>query len=341
MATYNYPRNSVLKRIEQEKLPLLTANRVAFGILPMRNVNAALLRWIQKDNFKGLMNARGLGGPPGAVSHIAENEWLVEPGYFGEYKTIGEREMTLRRNAASFSGAPIDVSDLVMECTDHLYERRVSRIEQIIWNVLKGTFSVPGPNGLVIQSDTFTVKTATAAVSWATHATATPIADLMAIALLGAGTSNQFNASAKMYMNRVLANHLMSNTNAADLGGKLILNGSTVNTLQQVNMIFAGYDLPQVEIMDEGYLADATGTFTRYLGNEEAVVIGSRTSGAPIGYFGMTLNANNPGGAPGPYTFIKDRTGEMVPPTIEVHDGFNGGPVLEFPGSICYFDSVP
>jgi hypothetical protein len=54
----------------------------------------------------------------------------------------------------------------------------------------------------------------------------------------------------------------------------------------------------------------------------------------------MTRNANNPGYAPGSYTYTIDRTGNgpngqrQTPPNIEVHQGHNGGPRLEYPGSI-------
>jgi hypothetical protein len=48
----------------------------------------------------------------------------------------------------------------------------------------------------------------------------------------------------------------------------------------------------------------------------------------------MTRNANNPDLAPGPYMRVID-TGEIViPRSIEVHDGHNGGPVIYFPSAV-------
>lgn len=337
MTDFVFPRNDVLNRVAQDKIPSLVANRTIFSILPMRNIEASLLRWIQKDNYRGLMALRGLNGPPTAVQQIADNEYQAEPGYYGEMKTVNEREMTTRRNAADRTGGKVDVADLVAECQDHLLQRRLDRIEQIGWAlVAAGTFSITGPNGIV-HSDTFSIKTYNGS-TWATRNTATPIADLQAAQLLGRGTSNRFDQSSVAYMNLVTMNDFLGNTNATDLGGKLTVGGGTLNDLSAMNSILTGLGLPRMAVMDDGYINDS-GTFVPFLANGQVVIIGSRPGNVPIGYFAFTLNANNPGASPGPYMLVVDKTGLTVPPSIEVHDGFNGGPILEYPGGIVSLDA--
>ena len=63
------------------------------------------------------------------------------------------------------------------------------------------------------------------------------------------------------------------------------------------------------------------------------IVVGRRTTGASLGRYIMTRNVNNPGFAPGAYTKVITKDDE-VPLAVEVHDGHNGGPALEFPSAI-------
>jgi len=76
------------------------------------------------------------------------------------------------------------------------------------------------------------------------------------------------------------------------------------------------------------------GTFTPFIPDNTAVVVGRRIDGSPIGNYKMVRNANNPGLAPGPYTKVIDRGETTVPRTIEIHDGHTGGPALFFPSAI-------
>jgi len=222
----------------------------------------------------------------------------------------------------------------VMECQDQLLGRRLDRIEKIVWDLLTaGTFSVAGPDGVTMHTDTFTLQTASAAVAWATFATATPLKDFRAVQLLSRGYSVSFGADAKAYMNRVTFNNLVANTNTADLAGRRTSGLQTVLTLGEINSVLAGEGLPQIVIFDGGYL-DSSGTFQPFIPNSKVVVVGRRLDGAPIGNYVYTRNANNPGLEPGPYMKVVDNEEREVPRLIEVHDGHNGGPIIEFPSAV-------
>lgn len=336
MTTFVYPTNAELREIERTKLPRLTANRPAFDIMPMVDLDAATLLWEQKDNITGLQQPRGLGGPPPKVQNLGAKEWGVKPGYYGEFVRLDETQLTLRRPYGQFNGG-IKIDDLVMEAQDQLLQRRLDRIEYIIWTVLvTGTFSALGLAGQVMATESYTLQTFTAGVPWATVATATPLQNLRDLQLLSRGYSVDFGAAAKLYVNRTTANNLLKNTNAADLYGRRMTGLSTANSLKDVNELITGEALPNIVIYDEGYIDD-TGTFQLFIPNAKGVLIGRRTSGVVIGNYQMTRNANNIDLAPGAYTKVIDslqNSENAVPRTIDVHDGHNGGPAVFYPNAV-------
>jgi hypothetical protein len=337
MATLVYPSSAELIQVAQDKIPNLIAQRPAFDIMPMESVDSHILMWEQIDNFIGLQQIRGLNGQPPRVKKVGAKRFMMQPGIYGEYQTIDELELTERRQWGTF-GQPVSIDDLVMLAQDHLLGRRLDRVEFIIWTLLAtGTFSVAGPDGQVLQTDTFTLQTASAAVAWATSATATPLADFRAVQLLSRGHSVRFDSAARAYMNRVTWNNFIKNTNAADFGGKKGMGLQSLTSLADANTILTGEGLPNIVIFDGGYLDD-TGTFQPFIANAKVIVVGARTDGGRIGEYRMTRNANNPGMGPGAYMEVIDRgaagSGKVVPRTIEVHDGHNGGPVIYFPSAL-------
>lgn len=333
--TLVYPSPTELNQISQIKGDRLASTRVGFSIFPIRNKNAPYVKWTQKDNYRGLQQARGLDGDPYRVTRQGWREFMEMPGVYGEFERIDETEITLR---ASFTNPdqPIDIRDLVMDAQDRLLQRRLDRIEQIIWSLLvTGTFSVAGPNGAVMHTGSYTVLTS-AGSDWSTPTTATPILDFMTVQILGRGTSTSFGPGATAYMNLQTWHRMIRNTNAGDLGGRLML-ATTTTAIQgpdQVQDIFNNFGLPRIVIYDEAYINDA-GTTTYFIPDDKVVVIGTRPAGDVIGEYRMVRNANNPGAAPGAYMKVFERGENTVPHSVEVHDGHNGGPVLYFPGAIC------
>lgn len=326
-----YPSAVVLQQINQELAPRLMANRRAFDLLPTRDVDSHLLEWDQMDNYTGLQQVRGLNGQPSRVKQTGGKRYQMAPGAYGEFSLLDELQLTTRRQWGTFAGS-IDVSDLVREAQDKLLQRRLDRIEKMIWDlIIAGTFSVADGTS-VLHTDAYTTQTATASVAWATTATAIPLADLRAVQLKSRGYSVNFGAQAKAYMNRSTMNALLSNTNAADLAGRRTNGLGSINSQAMVNTLLAMDDLPELVVYDDGYIDDA-GSFQLFIPNNRVAVVGARRDGDPIGEFRFTRNANNPGMAPGPYMKVVDDPDD-VPRSIEVHDGWNGGAVLFHPAAI-------
>jgi hypothetical protein len=329
---YTYPSSLDLTAIAQDLLPNLTEDREGFQLLPVETKDASTIRWEQLDNFVGLQQVRGIGGVPGRVKKTGAKAYQMSPGYYGEYEDIDEEELTLRRELGQF-GQPIDLSDLVTEKQMKLLQRQYDRIELIIWTLLAtGTFSVQDPNtGRTLHTDQFPIQTYSAGTTWATSATATPLADFSAIQLLQRGHSVSLGAQARAYMNRTTFNNLRTNTNSADLYGRRVTGLATANNLKDINEILTNDDLPTVVIYDGGYLDDSS-TFQLYIPNGKVVVIGKRPAGQNVGSYVMTRNVNTPNMAPGQYTFVADN--EKPPRSIQVHQGHNGGPIVRYPSAI-------
>jgi hypothetical protein len=219
-----------------------------------------------------------------------------------------------------------------------LLHRRLNRIRFIAWTLLAtGTFSVAHENGAVIHTDTFSLQTSTPGITWATSATAIPLANMRTVQALGPAAGADFGRGALAIMNRATWNSAISNTNTADLGGRFNViagMGQRARSLENVNQVTLSEDLPTFVIYDRGY-KNAAGTFTRFVPNNKVIVIGAREDGSRIGEYRMVRNASNPGMAPGPFTFVRDSMDSNQPPRrIDVFDGHSGGPVIYFPGSV-------
>jgi hypothetical protein len=334
VATYTYPTSAELQQIDQELLPRMMEGRVVFDFFPIETVDSHILKWEQRDNFTGLQNIRGLNGEPPRVKRIGHKQYQMAPGTYGEYEEVDEQELTTRRQIGTF-GDPIRLDDLVSEAEEHLLQRELDRIELIIWTLLStGTFSVSSINGQVTLTDTFTLQTFTAGVTWATSATATPLANFRSVQLLGRGKGVKFNANAKAFMNRSTLNAMLSNTNNADLAGRRVSGLLSVLNLGEVNSILMGEDLPQVVPYDEGYLDDSA-AFQLYIPNNKVIVIGQRPNQQNVGAYRQTRNAQNPDLGPGSYSLIYDSLDASKPPRkLEVHRGHNGGPVIYYPSAV-------
>lgn len=330
---YVYPTSYELMMIERDKIPRLTQNRPIFEILPLKNIDSAILLWEQLDNIIGLQQVRGLNGSPLGVNALGGKQYYGQPGVYGEFATVDEEQLTLRRQWGSYN-KPVDISDLVMEKQDQLLERRLNRVEYNGWTLLAtGVFTALGRVGQVLHTDTYTTQNYSILVPWSTVASATPLADLRAIQILGRGHSVNFGRQAKAYMNQTTFNYFISNTNANDLGSKRTYGLASITGLDDVNRILTGDNLPNIVIYDEGYFDDA-GAFQLYIPNKTVIIVGVRQTGVPIGNYEFTRNANNPDLAPGPYMRVIDNLERELPRKIEIHDGHNGGPVLYHPSSI-------
>lgn len=332
MADFVYPSDVQLTQIAQTLEPRLRDGRAGFDIFPMVDVDQHLLEWEQMDNYIGLQQVRGLNGDPTRVKPVGMKRYLMQPGVYGEYGLIDEQELVTRRPMGVFSGR-VDITDLVLMRQNQLLQRRLDRIEYIIWTLLvTGTFAI-ADGSITMHTDSYTFQTFSAGTAWGTPATSTPLADMRTTQLKSRGYSVDFGTRATLYMNRTTFNQLLANTNAADLGGRKAQFGESINGPDGVNRLLSQDDLPSIQIYDMGYL-DSSGTFQLFIPNNKAVLVGARIGNQRVGEYRMTRNASNPGMAPGAYMRTIDRGDERIPRSIEVHDGHNGGPVIFFPSAV-------
>lgn len=333
MTDFIYPDNYRLQVIERDKIVRLTQNRPVFEILPIVNNDSAMLVYEQLDNIRGLQQARGLNGKPLSVKRLGVGVKEAAPGYYGEFLTIDELELTKRR-ALGTPNVPINITDLVTAGQDQLLQRRIDRQEVEGWTLLAtGTYTALGSVGQVLHTDAYGIQTYPAGIPWATQATAAPLADLRAAKLLARGHSVSFGRKAQLFMNQGTFNSMLSNTNANDLGSKRQAGLASITGVDDINRILLGEDLPQIVIYDEGYYDDA-GAFQLFIPNNRALLVGVRQTGVPIGQWQLCRNANNVDMAPGAYMRVIDNLDREIPREIQVHDGMNGGPVLFYPNSV-------
>ena len=352
MSTLNfvYPTAAVMDRILPDLVERDMAERVGLKLFPPVSKPTFFVRWMQRDNYHGLQQFRGLDGSPNKVNRIGDTTYEYEPGVYGEFIRFTEREL-LTRAAPNNLNLPIPIGDLIADADAQLVHRENDRMEANAWNlVLTGTISIPlpGPNGPTIYKDSYTTQTYTPTIPWSSLSTAKPIQDLQTMQQLSVGHGAMFDGSSTIYMNQVTANRLINNSNAADYGGRRDNYGATLNNFAAFTSYSQGQNLPKLVVYDAGYQNQAVAgpitspstQFTKFIPDGSAVLVGRRPADSPLGETQMTINLVNPGGAAaGRYRFIKNSsTGENtpinVPPTIEVHRGWNGGPTLYYPSAI-------
>ena len=330
---YLYPTSGEITQVMQNLLPDLTMNDPLFQVMPINESDAHILEWDQMDDYRGMQQLRGLNGDPAVVANVGGKHFMVEPGVYGEWIAIDEKEITVRRKFGTYN-TPITIDDLVMQKSEQLLHRRIKRLKYVGWQVLVyGTFTILAPNGAVAHQDSYLTQNYVSTTPWINAGTSTPLQDLRNMQQLSLGKSASFGSNARMFANRVTANYMLRNTNPADLGGRRGPGLSNLLSMKMIGEVLMGEDLPNLEIYDGGY-ADEFGTFQRYIPTGTVVIVGQRDDGSDIMEYRMTRNAQNPGAAPGPYTQVMDNQGREVPRQIKVHDGHNGGPVVYFPGAI-------
>ncbi len=343
---FTYPQNYEIQSIMPQLMARGREGRLGLDIFPIREVNAAQVRWTQQDNFYGLQQLRGLDGAPTHVQRVGMKTYVYEPAVFGEYIDITETELTTRAGSAPVDNTPIDVADLVVDADMQLINREYDRQEWMAWQAMVyGQISVvlDGPTGQQTgYTDTFPIQTYSASVPFSTFATAKPIAAFQAVQQMAVGYSVDFGAGAMAVANSVTINNILNNTNTADLGGRRDMYGATVNNLAGVNSYWQGQNLPRLVAYDAGYYPkigqNTTAQFVKFVPDNTIVVIGRRPGNAKVGEYLVTRNASN-GFRPGSYRYVIDRANgingeKRTPANIEIHRGHSGGIALYFGSAI-------
>lgn len=337
-----YPTNAEMMAIQMELFPRYLQGRLGLEILPFQTVDSARILIAKPDIFRGLQQWRGLDKPTESVdgSHNYYGSLSeILPGYWGEHIPISERFLTEGGNLSGCMTGPIDLSDYVTRQQQWLLERRANRIEHNIWQVLTtGSYVALNSQGQIMFQASYDIRNVSAAIPWSDPLNSTPLADLRCIQLFGRGTSTDFGSCARMYMNRVTLNCLLSNRNPNDLGRHALSACCEPMSLDVVTGAFQAQGLPLPQVYDQGYVDDA-GNFHTYIPDGKIVIVGCRPGGARVGHYFYTRNAVDCSISSGPWQKIVDNCAYAVPREILVFDGHNGGPGLEYPRAIVTMDT--
>ena len=356
MATFAMPTFATLKAVEQKLLPQLTLDDYIFDHFVTRNVEGSKLIWRQLGDFIGMQGARGAGGQFNVVEPVETNQFVFDPGFYGDASIIDEATLTHLSKIDSFS-EPRPLMDIVSERVNQLLNRRINRITQTMWTLLStGKFEAKDRDGTIKATAKYsTFQSYTPTVPWSTVATATPYADITKIRTFTKGTSVSFGRGAKMYINPNTAEWLLTNKNANDLLGRRTNYGATFNSIGAINDMFKSQsgleDLPEIILHDASYKSDGTDGYAKNekvwrVPDNKAIVIGRRTNNAPLGEYQFTRNAQLDDFSPSDqklamsqdvhqtYMYVRDSLPFSTPRRIEVEDGHNGGPVVFYPEAV-------
>lgn len=344
--SFVYPTNMELSEIDQDLIPVLMQSNPIFQQFPVREADVSVLKWEQRDNYLGLMQARGQEGEYPVVPTVPINDYELTPGRYGEHALITGKEIEDRRGFGQIN-QPINVKDLVIERQEQTATRQFNFMAYLLWTLLgKGYYIVVGPNGAVIKRDAVILQAYDSVANgnngagggsyWSNPTLGSPIADFRAVKLKHRGHSIQLDGNAAAWMNTLTLNYMLSNTNQADLFGRRSQGLETIEGIDQYNKFIALRDnLPQIKEYDEGYL-DNAGAFQTFIPDGVVILIGRRTNGAALGEFTLTRNADN-GGASSPLIKVVEhglKEDQAPPAKIGVYRGFNGGPRVFYANSI-------
>lgn len=338
---FQYPTAYTLRKIEMDKLPVLTEDDPIFDMFPIETSNTPEVIWEQRENYTGLMPARAMNAQAQQIFLPGAQRFTMTPGRYSAFTMLDEGIIEQSRGLGDYHD-PLDLTEHVMIAQDRLLDNRLNRMRWILWTLLStGAFTVPGPNGTIVTAGTYQFQTYTTVVGWNNFNNATPLADMRFLPILARGHSVRFDRASKAFMNRSTMNNLLQNNNMADLGGKRRDVGATFNSLDEVNQLVVANDVPEFIAYDEGYYTNATATtastFVTFIPDNIVIVVGRRLNGDVVGNFQLTRNAANADAAPGPYTFVTDSVqsgAAPVPRTVRVDDGFNGAPVVFYPTAV-------
>jgi hypothetical protein len=326
-------------------------------LLPLAYQDADQVVWEQPENGYGLLSLRGLNGEPDVAPVTGFRRYAMSPGYYGERVVIDETEMTKARQP----GTPNEAVDHEWLIGWRMQQETVKAFNQvrniIAALLLTGKFLNRKPNGAVTHADSIAgFNSLSPATGWAASpSTATPIDDLLGWKnALQTGTSSRFGKGSKLLMQTGTLNDLFATAQIRTLFK--IEYGNTPLGLDGVNAILAGFELPQIEVYDEGYYPDvasaaARTNFVRFLPAKSIIWAGVRPKGQTLGQFYFTRNLINrpPVGevmdsreqaadlermpwAEGIYTLLEYH---RMPPKYVVDIGFNGGPAIRYPSAVA------
>lgn len=349
MLTYTFPTNFQLDLLEQE-IVIDPAAFIGIGRLaPVREFLTQRVQWEQIDSERGMTAPHNMETDPRIDKRPGSVLREYDPIAFKESDLVKEKELLRAREIGTISNV-VSLDRLIARIVSARKLKTWVRMETCVWAMLGGALAID-ENGVKV-SEVFPVQTFATTVPWATHATATPLLDLMTACLQfrGTGASGQGGV---VYANQTDLNHLLQNKNDDDLWGFRGTNFvSQTYSLQQVNDILSARGLPTIELYDQGYIA-ANGTWTPFIPNGHPILLGRRVQkNQVIANFATTPSMHrrvNGIWAPGYFSILEvnggpntgsvaEGLGDAANPNLKVTGGIYGGPILWYPLSVIAMD---
>jgi major capsid protein E len=352
MLTYTFPTNFELDLLAQE-LVIDPAAFIGVGRLaPVRDFLTQRVQWEQLDLERGMTAPHNMETDPKIDTRPGATLREYDPIAFKESDLVKEKELLRAREIGTINNV-VSLDRLIARIMAARRLKTWVRMEWAIWAMFGGALAID-ENGVKV-SETFPVQTFATVVPWATHATATPLLDIINACLKfrGTGASGQGGV---IYINQTDLNDLLQNKNNDDLWGFRGTNFvSLTYSLEQVNAILSGRGLPTIELYDQGYIA-ANGIWTPFIANGHPVLLGKRVQkGQVVANFASTPSMHrtvNGLWAPGYFSILEinggpntgaalvnaDAMGNAANPNLKITGGIYGGPILWYPLSVIALD---
>lgn len=344
-----FPTNVSLDRVIQEYMVQKDELIGIKEVMPFEDQETQIVEWDVLDNLKGLTAAHTLGADPVMGQRRGSRTRRYDPLFWKQQELIREDEI-LRRRQLGTLGNVVNIDSLVTRAAVDGIDLDYLRAEFLVWLSLANNGFTVNNNGVVV-TETFAFQQFTAAVPWATFATATPATNFNSLKPLARGTGGTLKG-AKAYMNSTTCSNLLQNANPNDLFG---LRGPSFATqtysLEEVNKLLKSRNLPELVEYDEGYY-DANGNFQTFIPDNVVVLKLRRPSGkgqeagnialtpslhrivggkeAPGFFAKIEVNGMAGAAAMGAATIDLEALGSSANPRISVFHGWYGGPISRY-----------
>lgn len=318
-----------VKKLMAVKIAQSREGRLGMKLFPQDTSDTEYVVYERWGLIRGMQQARGLGGPTRPVQLPGFNQFSVSPGYYGEHVRFDEKRLLRSRLPGDWMKSQTTRENINYAST-YLAERFCNRYEYNVFEILQeGGFVAMDDNATAYWQVMYDIPRLTPAILWNVPATSIPLQNLRGwVVSLALGKSVDFRGG-ELIMNSNTLNTILGNTNPADLGGKRLMYGQTINNAADQGKFFLDGDLPAIRVYDGDYYAEAAAFATRFIRDGKIIFRGKRTDGEQGGRYVMTPAVQN-GMKPGEWTIVEDKT-TTDSPYWKVANGHNGVPVLEYP----------
>ena len=249
-----------MRKIAQLWLPRAMESRVLLKLFPLVKENETVLKYERRQVETGVQYARGLGGPTQLVLKPGVDQYTVAPGYYGDHYVISEQELIDLREVADWEDFE-SYDEQAARGAEHLTRRFLDRCEYSIGQLITtGGYVAQSEQGVNYVQQIFDLPQYTPATLFNDLTNSQPLnyfRDLIPQLELGRSVSFM---KGFILCSRPSANLILKNQNPADLNGRRLEYGQTVNNLDDFNELLASNDLPPFKVYDKAWYSDPPGS---------------------------------------------------------------------------------